>query len=310
MLSNIISKLKLNEDIYELIEERNNDENNLYNVLLELCLDNNFSEGTLSAETKLSQRERFDTLIKSNQIDFNYVTYKGTFIDLTYNKYFIDKLLVKGLDINLIFQKDQTILSKLMYEVLGTSKYDNIFETKEFDKFEYLLNKGADINKGNIRIISGVQYDNRPQRIEFINYLIDNGLDTHNRLLSNNKLVTKQGKVDFILYNTRLGNVICSGLPGFCQNCGLQDIYEKMVHMDKIEENGVMLYPESSITYCNKCWNEEDLRCEKCYKDYQAYTCEKDGKLLTNQELGQVDEKEYLWVCYNCKCDGVNCDYC
>ena len=313
MSSSIISKLKLNEeDIYELIEERDNNKNNLHNVLLELCLDNNFTEGTLSDETKQSQKDRFDMLIENNLIDFNYITYKGTFIGLTCNKYFIDKLLEKGLDINLIFQEDQTILSKLMYKVLGSSKYDTLTKTKEFDKFEHLLNKEADINKGNIRIISGIQYENRPQRIEFIKYLISKGLNTYNRLLSNNKLVTKQGKVDFMLYNTRLGKVICPNLPGFCQNCGLQDIYEKMLHMDELKENNALLYPDSSVTYCYKCWSDRDLclKCEKCYIDYQAYTCEKDGKLLINQSCGQVDEKETLWICYNCKCDGINCEYC
>ena len=96
-----------------------------------------------------------------------------------------------------------------MYTILGISEYVNMYKTKYFNKFKYLLNKGADINKGNLRIISGVQYENRPQKVEFIKYLIDNNLDTHNRLLSTHKLVTKQGKVDFMLYNTRLGKIIC-----------------------------------------------------------------------------------------------------
>ena len=85
-----------------------------------------------------------------------------------------------------------------------------------------------------------------------------------------------------------------------------------MVHMNSFKEKNIILYPESSIVYCRECWDEKDLylRCEKCYKDYQAYTCEEDGKLLINQPCGQVDEKKSLWVCYNCKCDGDNCDYC
>jgi len=313
MSSNIIAQLKLNEEYtYELIEERDTNKNNLYNVLLELCLDSNFEDRTLSDKTKLSQKERFNILIESKQIDFNYITYKGTFIGLTNNEYFIDKLLKKGLDINLIFEKDQTILSKLMYTILGISKYVNMYKTKYFNKFKYLLNKGADINKGNLRIISGVQYENRPQKVEFIKYLIDNGLDTHNRLLSTHKLVTKQGKVDFMLYNTRLGKIICPGLPGFCDNCGLCDIYEKMVHMDNLKEKNAILYPESSFAYCHECWNKKNLylKCEKCHKDYQTYICEKDGKLLINQSCGQVDEKETLRVCYNCKCDGADCEYC
>ena len=158
MSSNIIAQLKLNEEYtYELIEERDTNKNNLYNVLLELCLDSNFEDRTLSDKTKLSQKERFNILIESKQIDFNYITYKGTFIGLTNNEYFIDKLLKKGLDINLIFEKDQTILSKLMYTILGISKYVNMYKTKYFNKFKYLLNKCADINKGNLRIISGVQ---------------------------------------------------------------------------------------------------------------------------------------------------------
>ena len=31
---------------------------------------------------------------------------------------------------------------------------------------------------------------------------------------------------------------------------------------------------------------------------------------LKNQPCGQIDERDYKRVCYNCKCDGNNCDYC
>jgi len=68
MSSNIIAQLKLNEEYtYELIEERDTNKNNLYNVLLELCLDSNFEERTLSDKTKLSQRKDLTYLLNLNR---------------------------------------------------------------------------------------------------------------------------------------------------------------------------------------------------------------------------------------------------
>ena len=31
---------------------------------------------------------------------------------------------------------------------------------------------------------------------------------------------------------------------------------------------------------------------------------------LTNQACGQIDERDYKRVCFNCKCNGTDCDYC
>lgn len=58
-----------------MINERTSDDKNFYNVLLELCLDNNFEEYTPSEKTILSQKNRFDILINSGKININYITY-------------------------------------------------------------------------------------------------------------------------------------------------------------------------------------------------------------------------------------------
>ena len=32
--------------------------------------------------------------------------------------------------------------------------------------------------------------------------------------------------------------------------------------------------------------------------------------LLKNQSCGQIDERDYKRVYYNCRCNGIDCDYC
>ena len=52
------------------------------------------------------------------------------------------------------------------------------------------------------------------------------------------------------------------------------------------------------------------LFLEKGNEDIIAYHCGKNMAFFTNQSCGQIDERDYKRVCYNCKCDGNNCDYC
>ena len=82
-----------------------------------------------------------------------------------------------------------------------------------------------------------------------------------------------------------------------CNYCsypmGDKDFWKKqieLVHLDKLMDDGKLLYPDSNYTYCKKCWNNReqlDFKCENCLQDYEAYRCEKNMPFLTNQALGQ-----------------------
>jgi len=78
-----------------------------------------------------------------------------------------------------------------------------------------------------------------------------------------------------------------------------------LIYLDKF---GKLLYPDSNFAYCLDCWDKKDEF--KCDKYIIAYHCEKAMPFLTNQDCGQIDEKDYKRVCFNCKCDGINCNYC
>lgn len=169
--------------------------NRPYNYLLEKCLCGNFGDCNFGKNAKLLQKERFDNLIKCKEIDYNHIYYFGNILCATDNTYFLDKLIECGSDVNLIFDKDQTVVSSLLYNIIGCEPTCNQSKIK---KLEYLLNKGADLNLGNIRTISGIQYEDRPKRINFVRYLIDKGLNIENRIIFKNKM----------LYDTRLGKLI------------------------------------------------------------------------------------------------------
>ena len=104
-----------------------------------------------------------------------------------------------------------------------------------------------------------------------------------------------------------------------CNNCsyplGEKDWTKKikyLIFLDELKNKfGKLLYPDSNFAYCLDCWDKKDeIKCEKCNEDIIAYHCEKNMPFLTNQECGLVDERDYQRVCFNCKCDGKDCDYC
>ena len=74
-----------------------------------------------------------------------------------------------------------------------------------------------------------------------------------------------------------------------CQYCGDIDESDNMTFMNT---------NDSPFIYCKQCWHNrnEHLRCEKCNKNYQAYTCTKDN--------------DHLYICKDCQCDGLQCEYC
>ena len=83
-----------------------------------------------------------------------------------------------------------------------------------------------------------------------------------------------------------------------------------IIYLDELKDKfGKLLYPNSNIAYCLDCWKnkKDEFKCEKCNEDIIAYHC---MPFLTNQPCGQIDERDYKRVCYNCRCNGIDCDYC
>jgi hypothetical protein len=120
---------------------------------------------------------------------------------------YIDILIKKGIDINYIFNLskhmgNQTVFGSLLSSYLDDDS-NNII--KRIDK---LISLGADVNIGNpIRYITGIQYENRPYRIEKIKYLIKIGVKFDNKCITNCSSV-EECKFHKMLYDTRLGKLI------------------------------------------------------------------------------------------------------
>ena len=133
------------------------------------------------------------------------------FIDYLYScpLQYMEILIKKGIDINYVFNlgkhtSNQTVFSSLLYGYLNDGGNDNI---KRIDK---LISLGADVNIGNpIRYITGIQYENRPYRIEKIKYLKNIGVKFDNMCITNCSSV-EECKFHKMLYDTRLGKLIQS----------------------------------------------------------------------------------------------------
>ena len=104
-----------------------------------------------------------------------------------------------------------------------------------------------------------------------------------------------------------------------CENCTYPLGYtnwinkiKNLIYLKKLKDkSGKLLYPDSNFTYCLDCWEKkEEFKCEKCNNDIIAYNCEKDMPDLIYQELRQQIKRNYKKVCFNCKCDGSDCEYC
>jgi hypothetical protein len=114
-----------------------------------------------------------------------------------------------GIDINYIFNLskhmgNQTVFGSLLYSYLDDDR-NNII--KRIDK---LISLGTDVNIGNpIRYITGIQYENRPYRIEKIKYLKNIGVKFDNMCITNCSSV-EECKFHKMLYDTRLGKLIQS----------------------------------------------------------------------------------------------------
>ena len=120
---------------------------------------------------------------------------------------YMEILIKKGIDINYIFNLsehmgNQTVFGSLLYGYLDDDR-NNII--KRIDK---LISLGANVNIGNpIRYITGIQYENRPKRIEKIKYLIQIGVKFENKCITD-CLSLEECKFHKMLYDTRLGKLI------------------------------------------------------------------------------------------------------
>ena len=120
---------------------------------------------------------------------------------------YMEILIKKGTDINYVFNLsklgNQTVFGSLLYSYLN----DDDSNIKRIDK---LISLGADVNIGNpIRYITGIQYENRPNRIEKIKYLKNTGVKFDNLCITNCKSI-EECKFHKMLYDTRLGKLIQS----------------------------------------------------------------------------------------------------
>ena len=118
---------------------------------------------------------------------------------------YMEILIKRGIDINHVFSlNNQTTFGSLLYDYL-TDDTNNIK-----NRIDKLISLGADVNTGNpIRYITGIQYENKPQRIEKIKYLKNIGIKFNNICISNCSSL-EECKFHKMLYDTRLGKLIQS----------------------------------------------------------------------------------------------------
>jgi hypothetical protein len=91
---------------------------------------------------------------------------------------YMEILIKKGIDINYIFT-DQTVFGSLLY-----SYFDNFSKKSIYSRVNKLVSLGADVNHGNpIRYITGIQYEDRPNKIEKIKYLLKIGVKFDNKCI-------------------------------------------------------------------------------------------------------------------------------
>lgn len=115
---------------------------------------------------------------------------------------YMEILIKKGVDINHTFL-GQTVFGTLLYSYLDDYGSKNVRE-----RIDKLVLLGADINYSNpIRSITGIQYENRPNKIEKIKYLKSIGVKFDNKCITDCKN-SEECMFHKMLYDTRLGNLI------------------------------------------------------------------------------------------------------
>jgi hypothetical protein len=122
---------------------------------------------------------------------------------------YIEILIEKGIDINYVFNLNkhmgnQTVFGSLLYNYIDCDYNTHI----DIERILKLVSLGADVNAGNpLKYITGMQYENRPIRIEKIKCLKNISVNFDNRCVNNCSSV-EECKFHVMLYDTRLGKLI------------------------------------------------------------------------------------------------------
>jgi hypothetical protein len=77
------------------------------------------------------------------------------------------------------------------------------------------------------------------------------------------------------------------GSKWICDNCGGLEFVTELIYMNKFSET-----KDSNMVYCKNCLEYEDLKCEKCKENIQAYICD--------------CFEDYRYICFKCKCKNCN----
>jgi len=101
---------------------------------------------------------------------------------------YIEIFIKRGIDINHVFDNN-TVFTELLYGFVSSSD--------EYDRISKLVELGVDVNKCNpLKELVGIQYENRPCKVQKIKYLISIGVNF------------SECKINEKLRNSRLGNLI------------------------------------------------------------------------------------------------------
>jgi len=117
---------------------------------------------------------------------------------------YIKILIDKGIDINHLFENNETVFDGLLYGFISDCYHNYNERIETFIKF------GLNVNAGKPhRHITGIQYENRPEKIKKIKYLKKIGVNFDNKCISYCDSADKC-KFHKMLYDTRLGKLIQS----------------------------------------------------------------------------------------------------
>jgi hypothetical protein len=124
---------------------------------------------------------------------------------------YIPHLIKRGIDINHLNEKGLTTFDELMYGFVNHEEYyiNDYYEKR----IKTLIENGANVNAGKpLREITGIQYENRPNKISRIKYLKELGVNFDNKCISYCQSQNQSEKCTFhkMLYDTRLGKLLIS----------------------------------------------------------------------------------------------------
>lgn len=101
-----------------------------------------------------------------------------------------------------------TIMDSLLYEYIDC---DITGDSNDLDIIHFLINEcNFDKRMIHLHSIAGIQYENRPKKINKVNKLINLGIDFNNKCISIKCIINNNHNKCKLLYDTRLGKVISS----------------------------------------------------------------------------------------------------